>query len=93
MHLDSGNSPDDMDIHLVCELTAKYGLGGRVAVGHGCKYSTLPPRDLRLLAAKIADAGVAVTVLPATDLYMMAGIRITASNAVSRMPTCWWRTG
>jgi cytosine deaminase len=71
MHLDSGNSPADMDIHLVCALTKKYGLGGRVAVGHGCKYSTLPPRDLRDLAAEIADAGVAVTVLPATDLYMM----------------------
>src|SRR6202012_5968704 len=71
MHLDSGNSPADMDIHLVCELTKKYGLGGRVAVGHGCKYSTLPPRDLQTLAAEIADAGVAVTVLPATDLYMM----------------------
>jgi cytosine/creatinine deaminase len=71
MHLDSGNSPADMDIHLVCELTEKYGLGGRVAVGHGCKYSTLPPLDLRKLAARISDAGVAVTVLPATDLYMM----------------------
>ncbi|HEY0423225.1 MAG TPA: amidohydrolase family protein [Rhodopila sp.] len=71
MHLDSGNSPEDMDIHLVCELTRKYGLGGRVAVGHGCKYSTLPPPDLRALATQIADAGVAVTVLPATDLYMM----------------------
>ncbi len=71
MHLDSGNSPADMDIHLVCELTKKYRLGGRVAVGHGCKYSTLPPPDLRELAAEIADAGVAVTVLPATDLYMM----------------------
>src|SRR6201996_2308998 len=71
MHLDSGNSPADMDIHLVCELTKKYGLGGRVAVGHGCKYSTLPPADLVKLAGVIADAGVAVTVLPATDLYMM----------------------
>jgi cytosine/creatinine deaminase len=71
MHLDSGNSPADMDIHLVCELTRKYGLGGRVAVGHGCKYSTLPPPDLRRLAVQIADAGVAVTALPATDLYMM----------------------
>jgi cytosine deaminase len=71
MHLDSGNSPADMDIHLVCALTKKYRLGGRVAVGHGCKYSMMPPADLRKLAAEIADAGVAVTVLPATDLYMM----------------------
>ncbi len=70
MHLDSGNSPDDMDIYLVCELTERYGLGGRVAVGHGCKYSTMPVRDLTVLARRIADAGVAVTVLPATDLFM-----------------------
>jgi cytosine deaminase len=71
MHLDSGNTPDGMDIHLVCELTEKYKLGGRVAVGHGCKYSTLPPGELKALARRIADAGVAVTVLPATDLFMM----------------------
>jgi cytosine deaminase len=71
MHLDSGNSAEGMDIYLVCELTEKYKLGGRVAVGHGCKYSTLPPAELRALARRIADAGVAVTVLPATDLFMM----------------------
>ena len=70
MHLDSGNSPDDMDIYLVCELTEKYGLGGRVAAGHGCKYSTMPMADLKILARRIADAGVAITVLPATDLFM-----------------------
>src|SRR5271165_1747613 len=71
MHLDSGNLPESMDIHLVCELTEKYKLGRRVAVGHGCKYSTLPPAELKALARRIADAGVAVTVLPATDLFMM----------------------
>jgi cytosine deaminase len=60
-----------MDIHLVCELTEKYGLGGRVAVGHMCKLSTVPVADLRTLARRIADAGVAVTVLPATELFMM----------------------
>jgi cytosine deaminase len=71
MHLDSGNSPEAMDIHLVCELTEKYRLGGRVAVGHMCKLSTMPLVDLRALAKRIADAGVAVTVLPATELFMM----------------------
>jgi cytosine deaminase len=70
MHLDSGNSPDDLDIHLVCELTEKYRLGGRVAIGHGCKYSTMKVASLHTLAKRIADAGVAVTSLPATDLFM-----------------------
>ncbi len=72
MHLDSGSSPDAMDIHLVCELTEQYGLGGRVAVGHMSKLSTMPIAELRAaLARRIANAGVAVTVLPATELFMM----------------------
>jgi cytosine/creatinine deaminase len=71
IHLDVGHTTDDMDIHLVCELTERLGWGGRVAVGHGTKYSCLPPEQLRALGARLADAGVAVTVLPATDLFVM----------------------
>jgi cytosine/creatinine deaminase len=71
IHLDVGHTIDDMDIHLVCELTREYGWGGRVAVGHGTKYSCLPPSQLRDLGARLADTGVAVTVLPATDLFVM----------------------
>jgi cytosine deaminase len=81
MHLDSGNSPEDMDIRLVCELTERYKLGGRVAVGHGCKYSILPSNDLAILARGIAGAGIAVTVLPATDLFMIGRDQI---NSVRR---------
>ncbi|HET8995297.1 MAG TPA: amidohydrolase family protein, partial [Acetobacteraceae bacterium] len=70
MHLDSGSTAEAMDIHLVCELTSLYGMGGRVAVGHGSKYAALPPADLATLARRMADTGVALTVLPATDLFM-----------------------
>ena len=34
MHLDSGASAEELDTLLVCDLTEKYGWGGRVAVGH-----------------------------------------------------------
>ncbi len=71
IHLDVGPTTDDMDIHLVCDLTEKFGWGGRVAVGHGAKYSCLPPEGLRELGKRLADAGVTVTVLPATDLFLM----------------------
>jgi cytosine/creatinine deaminase len=71
MHLDSGHDPETMDIHLVCDLTEQYGLGGHVAVGHMCKMSALPPDALKRQARRLADAGVAVTALPATDLFMM----------------------
>ncbi|MCH7476907.1 MAG: amidohydrolase family protein, partial [SAR324 cluster bacterium] len=71
IHLDVGATTEDMDIYLVCELTEKQGWGGRVAVGHGTKYSCLPPAELRELGRKLAGAGVALTVLPATDLFVM----------------------
>ncbi len=71
MHLDSGNSPEAMDIHLVCELTEQYRLGGHVAVGHMTKMSALPLDAFEKQAHRLADVGVAVTVLPATDLFMM----------------------
>ncbi|MBN8889596.1 MAG: amidohydrolase [Rhodospirillales bacterium 70-18] len=71
MHLDFGNSPEGMDIHLVCDLTEQYRLGGRVTVGHATMLSTMKLPDLKALARRIGDAGVAVTVLPATDLFLM----------------------
>ena len=70
IHLDVGPSADELDIDLVCELTERYGYGGRVAIGHGTKYSLLPPGRLRALGERLASAGVAVTVLPATDLFV-----------------------
>ncbi len=70
IHLDVGPTADEMDVDLVCELTERYGYGGRVAVGHGTKYSLLPPERLRVLGERLASAGVAVTVLPATDLFV-----------------------
>ena len=71
IHLDVGDTPEAMDIHLVCELTERYRRGGRVVVGHMAKLSTMPPDQVAVLARRLADIGVAVTVLPATDLYLM----------------------
>jgi cytosine deaminase len=71
MHLDVGNSAETMDIHLVRELTDRYKRGGRVVVGHMAKLSLLPPDRLAALAKGLADSGIAVTVLPATDLFLM----------------------
>jgi cytosine deaminase len=60
-----------MYIHLVRELTEKYRRGGRVVVGHMAKLSLLPPAEVAKIARGLADAGIGVTVLPATDLFLM----------------------
>jgi cytosine deaminase len=72
MHIDSGHDPASMDTHLVADLTDKHKLGGRVAMGHVTKSAGLPPGQQQEIARRLADVGVAVTVLPATDLFVLA---------------------
>jgi cytosine deaminase len=81
MHLDVGPSAEHLDVHQVIELTEQYRLGGRVTVGHMAKLSLLPPEELEQTARRLADAGVNVTVLPATDLFLMGR---THNHAVPR---------
>ena len=71
IHLDVGPTADAMNIYLVRELTEQYRRGGRVVVGHMAKLSLLPPGEVAALARRLADTGVAVTVLPTTDLFLM----------------------
>ena len=69
IHLDVGPDFEQLDIYQVCKLTDEIGWGGRVAVGHGSKYAAMPPAKLAELGKLLADTGVTVTVLPATDLF------------------------
>ena len=71
MHLDFGPDAESLDLDHVCELTERYEYGGRVAIGHVTKLSAVPSDRLQEKGRLLAEAGVAVTVLPATDLYLM----------------------
>jgi cytosine/creatinine deaminase len=71
MHLDVGPTADSLNVHLVRELTEQYKRGGRVVVGHMAKLSLMPPGEVAQIARSLADAGVAVTVLPTTDMFLM----------------------
>ena len=70
-HLDFDLDASSMDLDEVCRQAVAHGYGGRVAVGHVTKLSALAPERLDEVAQRLADAGVAVTVLPATDLFLM----------------------
>ncbi|MFN0262785.1 amidohydrolase family protein [Tepidamorphus sp. 3E244] len=74
----------DLDFHLDFDLDTswrhldkvaaeaiRHGWQGRVAIGHVSKLSMLPEKELVETAAILRDAGIAVTVLPATDLFLM----------------------
>ena len=70
-HLDFDLDPSWMHLHEVCHQTERHRWGGRVAVGHVTKLSAIDGEALTAVAHRLADTGVAVTVLPATDLFLM----------------------
>lgn len=70
-HLDFDLDADWMHLDAVIRETDLRGWGGRVAVGHATKLSALSADALALIALRLARSGVAVTTLPATDLYLM----------------------
>ncbi|WP_456781949.1 amidohydrolase family protein [Bradyrhizobium sp. USDA 3315] len=71
LHLDFDLDPSWWHMEEVCRQTERRNYHGRVAIGHATKLSALPPDRLKKAGARLAEAGVAVTVLPATDLYLM----------------------
>jgi len=71
LHLDFDLDPSWWHLEEVCKQTEKRGYQGRVAIGHATKISALSPDRFKATAARLAKSGVAVTVLPATDLYLM----------------------
>ena len=71
MHLDFDLMPDETMINAVCKQTAAFRYGGRVTVGHVTRLSAMPPEQRERAARRMADAGVALIVMPSTDLYLM----------------------
>jgi cytosine deaminase len=69
-HLDFGLDPAKLDLDEVCRMADLTGWGGRVAIGHVTKLSAMPKAAFDAAAQRLAAAGVAVTVLPATDLFL-----------------------
>lgn len=70
-HLDFDLDPSWMHLDEVYRQTQAHGWGGRVAIGHVTKLSAVDAPQLQTIGRRLADAGVAVTVLPATDLFLM----------------------
>ena len=71
MHLDLAETTEGMQVEYVCRKTEDFGWGGRVAVGHVTQMSLLSTDRFNEIAKRLASAGVAVTILPSTDLHLM----------------------
>ncbi|WFS04781.1 amidohydrolase family protein [Rhizobium tumorigenes] len=69
-HLDFDLNPENSNLPAVISETVARGYSGRVSVGHVTKLSALSPHAVSEIGSRLADAGVAVTVLPSTDLFL-----------------------
>jgi len=69
-HVDFDLSPENAALPTIVAETERRGFRGRVSVGHATKLSALPREELKRLAGDLARAGVSVTALPATDLFL-----------------------
>ncbi len=69
-HLDFDLDPRHTDLPEVIEATLRHGWQGRVSIGHVTNLSAMSPTKLEAIAGRLARAGIALTVLPATDLFL-----------------------
>ncbi len=70
LHLDFDLQVAGMTLGEVIRCTLQHGWQGRVTVGHVTKLSALPQPELLAMGRALAEAGVQVTCLPATDLFL-----------------------
>ena len=70
LHLDFDLQVAGMTLGEVIRCTHQHGWQGRVTVGHVTKLSALPQPELVSMARALAEAGVQVTCLPSTDLFL-----------------------
>lgn len=69
-HLDFDLDPANSNLPDVIEQTKRRNMEGRVSVGHVTKLSAIPTTVLLDVGARLKEAGIALTVLPATDLFL-----------------------
>ncbi len=67
--IDGLRPPAEWEATLIAEMTRAAGLQGRVAIGHFAAAGAVPWEAVAPVARKLAEAGVSVAALPASELY------------------------
>jgi len=72
-HVDEGLEPEAQGLDEIIRLTALHGMAGRVLCGHACSLSVRPVAEVARVLGAMAQAGAALCVLPATNLWIQDG--------------------
>ncbi len=69
-HVDEGLEPDLRGLELIADIALETRHEGPVLCGHACSLASQPASDVQRTADKLAQAGIIVVSLPATNLYL-----------------------
>ena len=69
-HLDFDLDPENSSIPKISEETIKRNYQGRVSIGHVTKLAAMDKTTWDAMTDLIKEAGITVTVLPATDIFL-----------------------
>lgn len=69
-HVDEGLEPQANAFDDIVRMTAQFGMAGRVVCGHACSLSIRADLDVARVLDAAGRAGVALTVLPTTNLHL-----------------------
>ncbi|CAM4202936.1 amidohydrolase family protein [Erysipelothrix aquatica] len=72
LHQDFADDADKISIEYLAKKTIENGYQGKVSVGHLTAIAALPPEELQPILELMAEAGISVMALPATDLHLGA---------------------
>jgi cytosine deaminase len=70
-HADFADEPVNRHVEVIADRTERHGWQGRVAIGHLTELAACDGAEQARIAKRLHDAGIAVIILPATDLYLM----------------------
>ncbi len=71
LHLDFSDDPGQSLLSAVAERTRARAMGGRVTIGHVTTLAAMSPELQAAALDQLAEAGIALVLLPATDLYLV----------------------
>ena len=70
-HVDFNFDPEDSDLPTILAETERLGFSGRVLCGHVTKLPAFASIDLDDVGGRLADAGIGVVTMPATELFLL----------------------
>lgn len=69
-HVDEGLERDLDGLERIADAALACNFEGPILCGHACSLASLPAADVSRIADKLARAGIAVAMLPQTNLYL-----------------------